>query len=60
MAARLAEIAARLDAPIDLAGEHIHAGASCVGALYPRDGTTLLQLVGVADARMFEAKKTRG
>ena len=60
VAARLAEISARLDAPIDLAGEHIHAGASCGGALYPRDGSTLLQLVEVADARMFEEKKTRG
>lgn len=59
VAARLAEIAARLDASIDLAGEHIRAGASCGGALYPRDGTTLLQLVEVADARMFEEKKTR-
>ena len=59
VAARLAEIAARLDASINLAGQHIHAGASCGGALYPRDGSTLLQLVGVADARMFEVKKTR-
>ncbi len=60
VAERLAEIAMRLDAPIDLAGQHIHAGASCGGALYPRDGTTLLQLVEVADARMFEEKKARG
>ncbi len=60
VATRLAEIAARLDAPIDLAGQHIHAGASCGGALYPRDGNTLLQLVEVADTRMFEVKKTRG
>ncbi len=59
-AERLAEIAMRLDAPIDLAGQHIHAGASCGGALYPRDGSTLLQLVEVADARMFEEKKARG
>ena len=57
---RLAEIAARLDSPIALAGERIQAGASCGGALYPRDGSTLLQLVEVADARMFEMKKTRG
>ena len=60
VAARLAEIAGPLDASIDLAGQHIHAGASCGGALYPRDGITLLQLVEVADARMFEEKKTRG
>ena len=59
VAARLAEIAARLDAPIDLAGQHIHAGISCGGALFPRDGGTLPQLVEVADARMFEQKKTR-
>ena len=57
LAARLAEIAAGLDAPINLAAEHIHAGASCGGVLYPRDGITLLQLVGVADAPMFQEKR---
>lgn len=60
VAARLAEIAARLDASIDLTGQRIHAGASCGSDPYPRDGSTLLQLVEVADARMFEEKKTRG
>lgn len=58
--ARLAEIAARLDAPIALAGKLIHAGASCGGALYPRDGNTLLHLVAVADSRMFAQKNGRG
>lgn len=60
LAARLAEITRRLDEPIALAGQSIRAGASCGGALYPRDGTTLLQLVEVADARMFGEKKLRG
>ena len=60
IASRLAEISWRLEEPIALAGEVIRAGASCGGALYPRDGSTLLQLVEVADARMFEEKKKRG
>lgn len=59
VAARLAEITQRLDEPIALAGQSIRASASCGGALYPRDGTTLLQLVEVADARMFGEKKNR-
>jgi diguanylate cyclase len=57
---RLTDIAARLDAPIALGGKRIHASASCGGALYPRDGTTLAQLVAVADTRMFADKKLRG
>jgi diguanylate cyclase len=60
IASRLAEISHRLDDPIALGGEVIRAGASCGGALYPRDGTTLLQLVEVADSRMFREKKLRG
>ena len=60
IASRLAEISHRLDAPIALAGQLIRAGASCGGALYPRDGVTLLQLVEVADSRMFREKKLRG
>jgi diguanylate cyclase (GGDEF)-like protein len=60
LAVRLDEITRRLDEPIALAGQSIQAGASCGGALYPRDGTTLLQLVEVADARMFGEKKSRG
>ena len=60
VAARLAEITRRLDEPIALAGLSIRAGASSGGAMYPRDGTTLLQLVAVADTRMFDAKKLRG
>ena len=60
IASRLAEISHRLDAPVALAGQLIRAGASCGGALYPRDGTTLLQLVAVADSRMFREKKLRG
>lgn len=59
MKTRLAEIARRLDEPIALAGQAIPGGASCGGALYPRDGTTLLQLVAVADSRMFDEKKSR-
>jgi diguanylate cyclase (GGDEF)-like protein len=60
IASRLAEISHRLDDPIALGGEVIRAGASCGGALYPRDGTTLPQLVAVADSRMFREKKLRG
>ena len=60
VASRLAEISHRLDEPIALVGEVIRAGASCGGALYPRDGATLLQLVAVADSRMFREKKLRG
>jgi diguanylate cyclase len=57
--ARLTEITRRLDQSIGVAGETIQAGASCGGALYPRDGGTLQQLVSVADERMFSMKKLR-
>ncbi len=60
IASRLAEISHRLDEPIALGGERISAGASCGGALYPRDGSTLAQLVATADSRMFREKKLRG
>ena len=59
IASRLAEISHRLDDPIALGGERISAGASCGGALYPRDGSTLAQLVATADSRMFREKKLR-
>ena len=59
IASRLAEISHRLDEPIALGGERISAGASCGGALYPRDGSTLAQLVATADSRMFREKKLR-
>lgn len=57
--AQLARVSAVLDQPIALAGSNISAGGSCGGALYPRDGTTLDQLIKVADARMYGAKKER-
>ena len=60
IASRLAEISHRLDEPIALGGERIRASASCGGALYPRDGSTLAQLVATADSRMFREKKLRG
>lgn len=59
MDAQLARVSAVLDQPIALAGSSISAGGSCGGALYPRDGTTLDQLIKVADARMYGAKKER-
>lgn len=57
--AQLARVSAVLDQPIALAGSSIRAGGSCGGALYPRDGATLDQLIKVADARMYGAKKER-
>lgn len=57
--AQLARLSAVLDQPISLAGSTIRAGGSCGGALYPRDGATLEQLIKVADARMYGAKKER-
>jgi diguanylate cyclase (GGDEF)-like protein len=59
LTSRMAEIARRLNEPIALGGQSIHAGASWGGALYPRDGSTLFQLIAAADARMFDAKKLR-
>lgn len=56
---QLARLSAVLDQPIALAGSSINAGGSCGGALYPRDGTTLDQLIKVADAKMYGAKKER-
>ena len=56
---RLTEISRRLDQAISVGGEMIQAGASCGGALYPRDGSMLEDLLKVADSRMFEQKKTR-
>jgi diguanylate cyclase (GGDEF)-like protein len=57
--AQLQRLSAVLDQPVALAGASISAGGSCGGALYPRDGATLEQLIRVADARMYGAKKER-
>ncbi|MFO1341563.1 MAG: diguanylate cyclase [Burkholderiales bacterium] len=57
--AQLARLTAALDQPVAIAGIEVTAGGSCGGALYPRDGRTLEQLVKVADARMYGVKKAR-
>jgi len=56
---QLNRLMAALDQPIALAGVEIAAGGSCGGALFPRDGATLEQLIKVADARMYGSKKER-
>lgn len=57
--AQLDRLATALDAEIAVAGVTVHAGGSCGGALYPRDGDSLDALLHVADGRMYEAKKRR-
>jgi diguanylate cyclase len=57
--AQILRLTAVLDQPISLGGAAISAGGSCGGALYARDGTTLEQLIQVADARMYAAKRAR-
>jgi diguanylate cyclase len=42
--------------PIVIAGRALSVGASCGGALFPRDGKTLQALTDAADARMYSAK----
>lgn len=56
---QIERVTAVLDEPIALAGTETLARGSCGGALYPRDGTTLDQLVRVADVKMYAAKRTR-
>jgi diguanylate cyclase (GGDEF)-like protein/PAS domain S-box-containing protein len=59
-AAHLAQvIGERLSAPTDLAGGEIRIGASVGLALFPDDGNTPEALLRVADAAMYEVKKTR-
>ena len=55
--AQLARLTAALDQLVAIAGIEVTAGGSCGGALYPRDGRTLEQLVKVADARMYGVKR---
>ncbi len=56
---QIARVSAALDEPITLAGALMFARGSCGGALFTRDGDTLDQLVKVADARMYAAKRMR-
>lgn len=56
---QIARVSAALNAPIALAGATIFARGSCGGALFARDGDSLDQLVKVADARMYAAKRMR-
>ncbi|MGN8000787.1 putative bifunctional diguanylate cyclase/phosphodiesterase [Sphingomonas sp. 22176] len=45
-----------LCAPFDLAGQQVSIGASVGLALYPDHGVTLHELMGAADAAMYQAK----
>lgn len=45
-----------LSAPFDLAGQQVSIGASIGLALYPDHGSTLHDLMGAADAAMYQAK----
>lgn len=56
---QIARVSAVLDQPIILAGATLFAHGSCGGALFTRDGDSLDQLVKVADARMYAAKRMR-
>lgn len=56
---QIARVSAALDEPIALAGATMFARGSCGGALFTRDGDSLDQLVKVADARMYAAKRMR-
>lgn len=51
------KIMARLASPFLLDGHEIFIGASIGIALYPRDGTSMNQLVGHADLAMYQVKK---
>ena len=59
LSSQIDRLCAALDAPMSVEGHAIHSGGSCGGALHPRDGTTLDQLMQVADARMYEQKRGR-
>lgn len=45
-----------LSEPFDLAGQHVSIGASVGLALHPEHGVTLHELMGAADAAMYQAK----
>ncbi|WP_348770521.1 EAL domain-containing protein [Sphingomonas sp. S2M10] len=45
-----------LSEPFDLAGQHVSIGASIGLALHPEHGVTLHDLMGAADAAMYQAK----
>lgn len=51
-----AKVLEALSAPFDLAGQHVSIGASIGLALYPDHGRTLHDLMGAADAAMYQAK----
>jgi diguanylate cyclase (GGDEF)-like protein len=56
---QISRVSAVLSEPITLAGSTTFARGSCGGALFTRDGDSLDQLVKVADARMYAAKRAR-
>ena len=56
---QIARVTAVLDQPIAVAGASVFVRGSCGGALFNRDGDSLDQLLSVADARMYEAKRAR-
>lgn len=56
-AARIAQnVLTELAAPVELAGERIAVSASIGLALYPRDGTTRVDLLKAADTAMYHSK----
>lgn len=59
LSAQIERLSAALDAPIIVDGNALVSGGSCGGALHPHEGTTLDQLIQVADARMYEHKRSR-
>ena len=56
---QIARVGAVLDEAITLAGATMFARGSCGGALFTRDGDSLDQLMKLADARMYIAKRAR-
>lgn len=49
-----------LSSPIEIGDLHVSIGASIGVALYPKDARTAQQLLHLADAAMYRAKKSRG
>lgn len=59
LASQIKRLSTMLDEPMLIEGNALLTGGSCGGALYPLEGSTLDQLIQVADARMYDQKRLR-
>jgi len=58
LSARVGRLIEQLSAPYSLDGQRVRVGTSVGVALFPGDGADLERLIALADAAMYEAKRT--